>query len=53
MLALCILSGEHKFREAWKREKGGEEGSKGGRSQVVHSRAAETSQGGPVVWATI
>lgn len=45
MLALCALSGEHKSREARKREKGGEggeEGSDGGRSQVVHSRAAET-----------
>lgn len=39
-----------------RREKGGEggeEGSDGGRSQVAHSRAAETSQASTVVGATV
>ena len=35
------------------REKGGEERSEGGRSQVVHNRAAETSQGSTVAFSTI
>lgn len=53
MLTLCIVSGEHKSRDTWMREKGGEERSEGGRSQVVHNRDAETSQGSTVACSTI